>query len=116
MIGSPKINVVSCANWISLGASLPPSVDGNTAHLAFRPEAVGITASGDGRLNGVVASIENLGSDIFAALPGKSHHRVVDVDSDRRAWSRPAFPSMPPEIKNVFDRTSLNFLVVSCAA
>jgi multiple sugar transport system ATP-binding protein len=65
MIGSPKINVVSCAHWTSLGASLPPSVHANTAHLAFRPEAVGIAASGEGRLNGVVASIENLGSDIF---------------------------------------------------
>ena len=65
MIGSPKINVVSCAHWTSLGAALPPGVDGNTTHLAFRPEAVAIAASGDGRLNGVVANVENLGSDIF---------------------------------------------------
>ena len=65
MIGSPKINVVSCADWTSLGASLPSGVFGNTRHLAFRPEAVGITAGGDGRLNGIVASVENLGSDIF---------------------------------------------------
>jgi len=46
MIGSPKINVVSRAHWISLGASLPPGIHGNTTHLAFRPEAVGIAASG----------------------------------------------------------------------
>ncbi|QHO79172.1 glycerol-3-phosphate ABC transporter ATP-binding protein [Bradyrhizobium sp. CCBAU 051011] len=65
MIGSPKINVVSRAHWTSLGASLPAGVHRNTAYLAFRPEAVGIVASGDGRLNGVVASVENLGSDIF---------------------------------------------------
>ncbi|WP_108518773.1 ABC transporter ATP-binding protein [Bradyrhizobium algeriense] len=65
MIGSPKINVVSCDHWISLAASLPPGVDGNTTHLAFRPEAVGIAAPGDRRLNGVVTSVENLGSDIF---------------------------------------------------
>ena len=65
MIGSPKINVVSRAHWISLGASLPAGIHRNTAHLAFRPEAVGIVAPGDGRLNGVVASVENLGSDIF---------------------------------------------------
>jgi multiple sugar transport system ATP-binding protein len=65
MIGSPKINVVSCANWISLGGSLPPGMHGNTTHLGFRPEAIRITAPGDRRLNGVVASVENLGSDIF---------------------------------------------------
>jgi multiple sugar transport system ATP-binding protein len=65
MIGSPKINVVARAHWMSLGASLPAGVHRNTAYLAFRPEAVGIVASGDGRLNGVVASVENLGSDIF---------------------------------------------------
>jgi multiple sugar transport system ATP-binding protein len=65
MIGSPKINVVSCAHWISLGAPLPQDVHDDTTHLAFRPEVVGMAAAGDGRLNGVVASVENLGSDIF---------------------------------------------------
>ncbi|MCA6116501.1 ABC transporter ATP-binding protein [Bradyrhizobium sp. WSM 1738] len=65
MIGSPKINVVSCADWTSLGASLPPGVHRSTTHLAFRPEAVGIAAPGDRRLSGIVSTVENLGSDIF---------------------------------------------------
>jgi multiple sugar transport system ATP-binding protein len=78
MIGSPKINVVSCADWRSLGASLPPGVDGNTTHLAFRPEAVGLAVSGDRRLNGIVASVENLGSDIFLNVAlGDGHSTVV---------------------------------------
>jgi multiple sugar transport system ATP-binding protein len=65
MIGSPKINVVSRAHWTSLGASLPAGVHHDTAYIAFRPEAAALVAAGEGRLNGVVASVENLGSDIF---------------------------------------------------
>jgi multiple sugar transport system ATP-binding protein len=78
MIGSPKINVVSRADWIAQGAPLLTDISDDTTHLAFRPEEVGIVAPGDRRLNGVVASIENLGSDIFLTVAlGDAHGMVV---------------------------------------
>jgi len=107
MIGSPKINVVSCADWISLGASLPPGVYGNTRHLAFRPEAVGIAPSGDGRLNGVVASVENLGSDIFlnVALGDGGGTVVVRThpDGSRSEPGRPVGLQIDPACLLQFD-------------
>jgi multiple sugar transport system ATP-binding protein len=107
MIGSPKINVVSCAHWISLGAPLPPGVHGNTAHLAFRPEVVGITASGDGRLNGVVASVENLGSDIFLNVAlGDGRGTVVvrtHPDASRSEPGRPVGLQIDPACLLQFD-------------
>jgi multiple sugar transport system ATP-binding protein len=107
MIGSPKINVVSCAHWISLGASLPPGVHGNTRHLAFRPETVGITAAGDGRLNGVVASVENLGSDIFLNVAlGDGRGTVVvrtHPDASRSEPGRPVGLQIDPACLLQFD-------------
>ena len=107
MIGSPKINVVSRAHWISLGASLPPGIHGNTTHLAFRPEAVGIAASGDGRLSGVVASVENLGSDIFLNVAlGDGRGTVVvrtHPDASRSEPGRPVGLQIDPACLLQFD-------------
>jgi multiple sugar transport system ATP-binding protein len=107
MIGSPKINVVSRDHWISLGASFPPGIHGNTAHLAFRPEVVGIAASGDGRLNGVVASVENLGSDIFlnVALGDGCGTVVVRThpDASRSEPGRPVGLQIDPACLLQFD-------------
>ncbi len=111
MIGSPQINVVSCANWRSLGASLPPIVDEDAAHLAFRPEAVGITAPGDRRLDGVVASIENLGSDIFVNVTlGEGRGAVVvrtHPDGARLEPGRPVGLQVEPASLLQFDRTGM---------
>lgn len=65
MIGSPKINVVSCAHWTALGGVLPAGISPSTAQLAFRPEDSEVTSPKNGTPGGVVVSIENLGSDIF---------------------------------------------------
>jgi multiple sugar transport system ATP-binding protein len=65
MIGSPKINVVSCAHWTALGGKPPVRISPDTAQLAFRPEDSEVTSSKNGMPNGTVVSIENLGSDIF---------------------------------------------------
>ena len=107
MIGSPKINVVSCADWTALGALLPSGVDDDAAHLAFRPEAVGITAPGDRRLNGVVASVENLGSDIFVnvALGGDRDTVVVRThpEGTRPEPGRPVGLHLEPACLLQFD-------------
>ncbi|OYX73154.1 MAG: glycerol-3-phosphate ABC transporter ATP-binding protein [Rhizobiales bacterium 32-66-11] len=68
MIGSPKINVVSRAHWVALGGAEPVGLQAETTQLAFRPEDAAITGPGAGALGGSVASIENLGSDIFLNL------------------------------------------------
>jgi multiple sugar transport system ATP-binding protein len=111
MIGSPKINVVSCADWISLGTPLPPGVEGNTAHLAFRPEAVGIAASGNGRLNGVIASVENLGSDIFLNVALADGRGTVVVrthpDASRPEQGRPVGLQVDPACLLQFDRAGM---------
>jgi multiple sugar transport system ATP-binding protein len=111
MIGSPQINVVSCAHWISLGASLPPSVHGNTTHLAFRPEAIGIAASGDRRLNGVVASVENLGSDIFLNVALGNERGTVVVrthpDASRPEPGRPVGLQIDPACLLQFDSAGM---------
>ncbi|ARP99650.1 ABC transporter ATP-binding protein [Pseudorhodoplanes sinuspersici] len=65
MIGSPKINVVSCTSWIALGGGLPAGMHEKATQIAFRPEDPKIAAPSHGAVRGVVASIENLGSDIF---------------------------------------------------
>jgi multiple sugar transport system ATP-binding protein len=84
MIGSPKINVVSRAHWTSVGASPPSGLHRNTMHLAFRPEAAAIAAPGRGTLGGIVAGIENLGSDIFlnVALADGGGNVVVRTHPD----------------------------------
>jgi multiple sugar transport system ATP-binding protein len=84
MIGSPKINIVSATHWLSLNAPPLPSIHRQTTHFGFRPEVADVSAPGHGTLDGNVASIEHLGSDIFlhVALNGNAGTVVARMHPD----------------------------------
>lgn len=84
LIGSPKINVVERTRCRASGAW----AEADVAHLAFRAETARIVDAGTGMLTGLVANIENLGSEVLVHIdPQAGGPRIVV----RREAGQPRF-------------------------
>jgi ABC-type sugar transport system ATPase subunit len=96
-IGSPRMNL------------LPGTLAGDpeAAEVGVRPEHVRLGAPDSGTLNGAIAMVEHLGSDLFAhvAVDGLSDRIVVRLDGERMLRTgEPVGLAFADEHRHRFDR------------
>ncbi len=89
-IGSPKINIVPTetqnGKLALLGRDIGVAAPGDGARIGLRPEHLRL-AGASARLTGVVAHMENLGSELFAqiAVPGLENRLTLRADAKDRS-------------------------------